>query len=145
LPHTVVQAAVALSHKRPDTANAGMWLWLPNSWATAQRIGISSEEYARWVSLGLWNFDGSPGVFRIVKAYRELAGEQAWILAAAGYTPEDATVQVSSVGAAEAIESAEALIALKGLADMLPEAERWETEYPEETERDAETGPIDFR
>lgn len=147
LPPRIEQAA---REARSRNLKAGMkaWatlgLWLPNSWATAKRMGISEEEYVRWINLGLWNLDGDPGTREDVAAYRAIAGPHGWILAAAGLSPQQAAAQAQADGVSSVVESAQALIALQGLAEDLPEEDRWISPELASQQEDPEPPPLNF-
>ena len=143
MPSIVAQAAIELDKRNRTQSGPNVWLWLPSSWGIAQQWGMSAQEYASWVSVGLWNLDGAPGVARMVKAYRDIIRDRAWLLPAAGYTPEDAAAQAHDGGPEALLDAAETIIALRGMADMLPESERWNPVA--ETEMGQQDGPISFR
>ena len=140
LPEPIGDAVRELVSSGYDTRKAGLSLWLEPSWAKAQRSGMSADEYGQWVRIGLWNVSGSNKTLTRVEGYRAIAGDQGWIIAAAGYSLEDALMEASLQGAAELLDAAETLIALKGLVVTLPE-----DELPEKPEAEPDVPKPDFR
>jgi hypothetical protein len=116
-------------------------LWLEPSWRAAQVRGISDGEFARWMSVGVWNLAGDPGVRRMIDEYRALAGESGWVLASARLTPFAAAVRIRAEGLESVLENIEVIQALSGLAS----SERG-PEFDTHGERDEQriTKPIAF-
>lgn len=113
-------------------------LWLSASWQRASNLGMGPVEYARWITVGIWNFANRPEQLAAAQRFRELGGEKGWLLAAAGFTPEAAAEQMRENGRSAVLEGAEAIITLSRLGTILDPA--WEP--PEDEEEPAPQGPV---
>lgn len=121
-------------------------LWLPASWQRAtSNLGMTPVEYARWVTIGIWNYANRPEQLAAVYRFKTLAGDRGWLLAAAGLTPEAAEAQIAENGLHAVLEGAEAIVTLTKLGTILDPA--WEPSEADEVGEQAGRGPsepIDF-
>lgn len=92
--------------------SAAASLWVDASYAHAQRLGFTDDEYLEWVEAGVWNLSGDPAHLATVTTLVEAAGKGAWVFVTAGYTTEEAVQSVAEMGAEAAIEAAQVLVAL---------------------------------
>jgi hypothetical protein len=120
LPTPVKQALLHLSSEHPSSQMSGaMSLWLEPSMKAAERIGMTWDEYAQWIRLGLWNLDGDPQTAEMVIGFRNLFGENGWKVAQAGVTLAEATRRVYEDGAEAVVEAAEVMTALTNRKNLL--------------------------
>jgi hypothetical protein len=118
LPQRIRIAAVqALT--RGDSSLETAPLWLDASWRAAQREGITEGEFLKWLDLGMWNLAGNADTISMVGFYRSVAGDKGWVLARAGMTREQCLELFHAEGPQGALDAAEALIALMGLAENI--------------------------
>jgi hypothetical protein len=141
LPEAITRAVQRLRNAGSNTVDDAM-LWLDASWRAAVREGISTEEYIRWMELGLWNLAGDPEVLKRVGMFRLVAGEKGWMLAKANLDPEECVFQFYEKGNADLLESAEVVVALTQMADAFP-IESEPDQGPAHTSP-SEHGPLNF-
>lgn len=94
----------------------------------------------------MWNLAGNSDTLSMVGFYRSVAGDKGWVLARAGMTREQCLDLFHSEGPQGALDAAESLIALMGLAETV---EEWGAPEPEPTEPasvqpDDPNRPLDF-
>jgi hypothetical protein len=117
-------------------------LWLEPSMKAAQKMGMSWDEYARWMELGMWNLDGDRETADAVAGYRLMFGDSAWVVVKAGIALEEAQRRVSEEGRLAVLEAARVMIALTGLGP----ADGYTSE-PEDLDPagDTPSSPISFK
>lgn len=118
LPQVIRIAAVQAVVKGESSLETAP-LWLDASWRAAQREGIAEAEFIKWLHLGLWNLAGNADTLSMVGFYRSIAGNKGWMLAKAGMTREQCLELFHAEGPQGALEAAESLIALMGLAETV--------------------------
>lgn len=112
-------------------------LWLDASWRAAVKEGINEEEFAHWLEIGLWNLAGEPSVLEKVGVFRMIAGDKGWIIAKSGMNVMDALTAYYETDSLTVLNNAKTLIALQGMSESLPEADRYVSEVAVE-----ETPPV---
>lgn len=116
-------------------------LWLEPSMKAAEKMGMTWDEYARWMELGMWNLDGDPVTAETVSQYRLMFGDSAWIVVKAGIAIEEARERVAEEGRLAVLEAARVMIALTSLGPV--DGFSAPTEEEEDTPPE-DSGPLSF-